>query len=139
MQQELLESPGPELGHVLELRKPVFQRDLAWAQGHRELAPGAPDEDPKGQAVPAGISEDLRRIRCPREPPAILGGSRGRAKGRLWMACLHTRKGQTSRRSRTGPADSQQRSVMCKASEHPCFNQNHNLIIFFFFIVVKYT
>ena len=36
VQQELLESHGPDLGHVLELRKPVFQRVLAWTQ-HLEL------------------------------------------------------------------------------------------------------
>ena len=36
VQQELLDSHGPDLGHVLELRKPVFQRVLAWTQ-HLEL------------------------------------------------------------------------------------------------------
>ena len=78
VRQELLKSRGPELGHALELRKPVSQRALAWTQGRRELVPGAPDEDPKGQAAPAGTSEHLGRTRCPRYTPALLGGREGR-------------------------------------------------------------
>lgn len=75
VQQELLESHGPELGHVLELRKPVFQRVLAWTQ-HLELQM----KIPKAKPVPAGISEDLRAW-CP-EGPCYPERSRGRAKGK---------------------------------------------------------
>ena len=82
MQQERLESHGPELGDVLGLRKPASQRVLAWTQGCRALGPGAPDEDPKGRAVLAGTSEALGRARCPLCPHAVLGGRGGRGLGK---------------------------------------------------------